>query len=81
MATAPAGAQIPRPQKASFVLNADHTSYDAGKPARVAALVTIEPGWHVNAHKPTFEYLLPTVLTLKLPRDGRRSRRNIRRPK
>ncbi|HEX4959494.1 MAG TPA: protein-disulfide reductase DsbD domain-containing protein, partial [Thermoanaerobaculia bacterium] len=63
----PAGAQIPRPQKASFVLNSDRTAYDAGKPARLAALVTIESGWHVNAHKPTFEYLIPTVLTLTLP--------------
>ena len=62
-----AGAQIQRQQKARFVLNADHTAYDAGKPARVAALVTIEPGWHVNAHKPTFEYLIPTELSLKLP--------------
>jgi thiol:disulfide interchange protein len=67
MAVAPAGAQIPRQKKATFVLSADHTAYDAGKPARVAALVSIEPGWHVNAHKPTFEYLIPTVLTLKLP--------------
>ncbi|HEV7508447.1 MAG TPA: thioredoxin family protein [Thermoanaerobaculia bacterium] len=67
MVMAPAGAQIPRQQKARFVLSADHTAYDAGKPARMAALVTIEPGWHVNAHKPTFEYLIPTVLSLKLP--------------
>jgi suppressor for copper-sensitivity B len=67
VAPAPAGAQIPRQKKATFVLNADRTAYDAGKPARVAALVTIEPGWHVNAHKPTFEYLLPTVLKLTLP--------------
>jgi len=67
MAVAPAGAQIPKQKKATFVLSADNTAYDAGKPARVAALVTIEPGWHVNAHKPTFEYLIPTVLTLKLP--------------
>ncbi|HSS51535.1 MAG TPA: thioredoxin family protein [Thermoanaerobaculia bacterium] len=67
MAVSPAGAQILRQQKAKFVLNADRTAYDAGKPARVAALVTIEPGWHVNAHKPTFDYLLPTVLKLTLP--------------
>lgn len=67
MALAPAGAQIPRQQKATFVLSADHTAYDAGKTARVAALVSIEPGWHVNAHKPTFEYLIPTELNLKLP--------------
>ncbi len=67
VALPPAGAQIPRQQKASFVLNADRTAYEAGKPARVAALVTIEHGWHVNAHKPTFDYLLPTELTLTLP--------------
>ncbi|MFY9826603.1 MAG: protein-disulfide reductase DsbD domain-containing protein, partial [Thermoanaerobaculia bacterium] len=67
IATAPAGAQLVLQKKASFVLNADRTAYDAGKPARVAALVTIEPGWHVNAHKPTFDYLIPTVLKLRLP--------------
>ncbi|HSS77602.1 MAG TPA: protein-disulfide reductase DsbD domain-containing protein, partial [Thermoanaerobaculia bacterium] len=67
MAVAPAGAQIPKQKKATFVLSVDNTAYDAGKPARIAALVTIEPGWHVNAHKPTFEYLIPTVLTVKLP--------------
>jgi thiol:disulfide interchange protein len=65
--TGPAGAQLARQQKASFVLNSDRTAYDAGKPARLAALVSIEPGWHVNAHKPTFEYLIPTVLKLELP--------------
>ncbi|HEV2851204.1 MAG TPA: thioredoxin family protein [Thermoanaerobaculia bacterium] len=65
-AAAPAGAQLAR-QKASFVLNADRTAYEAGTPARVAALVSIESGWHVNSHKPTFEYLIPTVLELALP--------------
>jgi suppressor for copper-sensitivity B len=62
-----AGAQIQAPKKASFVLSADHTAYEAGGPAKVAALVTIEPGWHVNSHKPTFEYLIPTILDLELP--------------
>jgi thiol:disulfide interchange protein len=60
-------AQIRRPEKASFVLTADRTAHEAGSPARVAALVTIEPGWHVNSHKPTFEYLIPTELDLELP--------------
>ena len=45
----------------------DRTAYEAGSPARVAALVTIEHGWHVNSHKPSFEYLIPTVLDLTLP--------------
>ncbi|HEV2844464.1 MAG TPA: thioredoxin family protein [Thermoanaerobaculia bacterium] len=60
-------AQIQAPKKASFVLSANRTAYEAGGPAKVAALVTIDPGWHVNSHKPTFEYLIPTVLDLELP--------------
>ncbi|MEO6194781.1 MAG: thioredoxin family protein [Thermoanaerobaculia bacterium] len=62
-----AGAQLQAPRKATFVLNSDRTAYEAGSPARVAALVTIEHGWHVNSHKPSFEYLIPTVLDLTLP--------------
>src|SRR5262245_24374455 len=62
-------AQLKTEQKASLVLNADRTAYDAGSPARVAALVSIERGWHVNSNQPTFDYLIPTVLTLELP-DG-----------
>jgi suppressor for copper-sensitivity B len=63
-----AEAQLKAPQKAKFVLNADRTAYDPGAPARVAALVTIETGWHVNSHQPSFEYLIPTVLELELPK-------------
>ncbi|HEX9944425.1 MAG TPA: thioredoxin family protein [Thermoanaerobaculia bacterium] len=62
-----AEAQLKLEQKASFVLSADRTAYDPGTPARIAALVSIEPGWHVNSHQPTFEYLIPTVLSLELP--------------
>jgi suppressor for copper-sensitivity B len=62
-----AEAQLQAPQKATFVLNADRTAYDPGASARVAALVTIEHGWHVNSHKPSFEYLIPTVFDLTLP--------------
>lgn len=60
-------AQIARPEKADFVLTSDRTAYEAGAPAQVAALVTIEQGWHVNSNKPTFDYLIPTELTLELP--------------
>jgi suppressor for copper-sensitivity B len=67
-ALVPAAAQPgPEEHKASFVLQADRTAYDPGAPARVAALVTISGGWHVNSHQPTFEYLIPTELTLRLP--------------
>jgi thioredoxin:protein disulfide reductase len=33
----------------------------------VAVVVGILPGFHMNAHKPSEEYLIPTVLTAKLP--------------
>jgi suppressor for copper-sensitivity B len=73
-----AHAQIQAPKKATFVLNADRTAYDPGSPARVAALVTIEHGWHVNSHKPTFEYLIPTVFDLPLPAGW--SQKDVRYP-
>ncbi|PYQ63214.1 MAG: hypothetical protein DMF53_10780, partial [Acidobacteria bacterium] len=60
-------AQLQAPKKATFVLNADRTAYDPGAPARVAALVSIEHGWHINSHEPSFEYLIPTVFDLDLP--------------
>jgi thiol:disulfide interchange protein len=62
-----AAAQLRPPEKAKFVLSADRTAYDPGLPAKVSALVTIEHGWHVNSHKPSLEYLIPTVLDLELP--------------
>lgn len=53
--------------KAELELVADRTSYAPGSPARIAARVEIEPGWHVNSHTPTFEWLIPTELRLELP--------------
>lgn len=38
-----------------------------GSTFEVAAVVGIMPGFHMNAHKPSEEYLIPTVLTAKLP--------------
>jgi suppressor for copper-sensitivity B len=71
LALAPAAqAQPPRAtraEKARLAILADRTAYDAGATARVAARVTIEPGWHVNSHEPSLEYLIPTVLDLELP--------------
>ena len=45
----------------------DRTAYDSGSTARIAALVAIEPGWHVHSNKPTLDYLIPTVLDLQVP--------------
>ena len=60
-------AQPPRPEKAKVHLAVDRTAYESGSTARIAALVSIEQGWHVNSHKPTFDYLIPTVLDLQVP--------------
>lgn len=66
-AAAPAGAGIPRPEKAKLALQAEHAAVAAGETARISALVSIEAGWHVNSHTPTFDYLIPTELELELP--------------
>lgn len=57
-----------RPQpKASFELRADRTAYDPGSTVRVAAVVEIDRGWHVNSHQPSYDYLIPTALEFELP--------------
>ncbi|MFZ0333532.1 MAG: protein-disulfide reductase DsbD domain-containing protein [Candidatus Acidiferrales bacterium] len=38
-----------------------------GSTFEVAVVVGIMPGFHMNAHKPLEDYLIPTVLTAKLP--------------
>ncbi|HEV2421532.1 MAG TPA: protein-disulfide reductase DsbD domain-containing protein [Candidatus Acidoferrales bacterium] len=38
-----------------------------GNTFEVAVVVGIQSGFHVNAHKPSEDYLIPTVLTAKLP--------------
>jgi len=35
----------------------------AGQTAKVAVLARIEPGYHINAHKPSLDYLIPTRVT------------------
>jgi thiol:disulfide interchange protein len=67
VASTPAGAGIPRPEKAKLALQAEHAAVAAGETARISALVSIEAGWHVNSHTPTFDYLIPTELELELP--------------
>ena len=56
-------------EKASFFAVADRASYAPGSSVEIAAAVTVEEGWHVNSHTPTFEYLIPTSLEIELP-DG-----------
>ncbi|MEM7051820.1 MAG: thioredoxin family protein [Acidobacteriota bacterium] len=63
--TLPATAQ--QEEKASVRLLADHTAYAAGSSARLAAVVAIDEGWHVNSNTPTFDWLIPTEISLEGP--------------
>ena len=65
----PAAARIPREEKGKLSTLLDRTAHQAGGSARLAAVLEIEDGWHVNAHEPSFDYLIPTALTVTLP-DG-----------
>jgi suppressor for copper-sensitivity B len=60
-------AQPARIQKADLTLAADRASYAPGSVARLVAVVEIEPGWHVQAHVPTFDYLIATGLAVEVP--------------
>src|SRR5439155_572591 len=44
----------------------------AGAEGQAIVEVTVAPGWHVNAHDPRDDFLVPTTLTL-LPPDGMRA--------
>jgi suppressor for copper-sensitivity B len=52
---------------ASLEAFADRTSYAPGEAVRIAAVVTIEDGWHIQSHTPTFDYLIPTEIAFELP--------------
>ncbi len=65
-AAAAAAQGLPRQERASFALRATGQTAP-GSTARLAGVVTIEPGWHVNSHQPTFEYLIPTTITVTAP--------------
>jgi len=36
-----------------------------GDPFQVAVVLAIQPGYHINAHVPSLEYLIPTRLTFE----------------
>jgi hypothetical protein len=62
-----AGAQIARPQKAKLELEPRALRASPGAEVRLDARAIVEPGWHVQAHVPTYDYLIPTTLTFELP--------------
>ncbi len=62
-----AGAERPDNEKAELRLVASRTAFESDSTATLAAVVAVEPGWHLQAHVPTYDYLIPTELTVAVP--------------
>lgn len=61
-------AQIPNAK--DVVKSEAYTSFEPvarGKEFQIAVVLKIRDGFHINARKPTLEYLIPTDLKLELP--------------
>src|SRR6202050_2616390 len=60
------------PKPSDLVSTETYVSMDPvprGKEFQAAVVVKINPGYHMNSHKPSDSYLIPTTLTPQLP-DG-----------
>ncbi len=60
-------AQFTPEEKATLQLLAERAAYAPGAKVRLRAQVEVAAGWHTNSHTPTYDYLIPTELTLELP--------------
>jgi thiol:disulfide interchange protein DsbD len=40
-----------------------------GTSFQIAVVATVDPEWHINAHEPSFDYLIPTLVEME-PADG-----------
>lgn len=67
LAAVPAAGQGPGDEHAQLEVQLDRTAYPPGSTARLAAVLRIDDGWHVNAHQPTYDWLIPTELTVETP--------------
>lgn len=52
--------------KASLLLSAD--AVHSGAPVEVAVLAEVAPGYHINDHHPSLDYLIPTELSFDASR-------------
>jgi Thiol:disulfide interchange protein DsbD, N-terminal len=55
--------QVPQVVKARMVLAA--SAAHPGAPAKAAVVAEIAPGYHINDHKPTLDYLIPTEVVFE----------------
>ena len=63
-----ANAQVPNAK--DVVQSTAYTSFEPvarGKEFQVAVVLKIRDGYHINARKPTLEYLIPTDLKVEVP--------------
>lgn len=56
-------------QKVHLSTLVSHDRVPAGSDFQVAIIIAVEPGWHINAHIPTFDYLIGTTFELH-PSEG-----------
>ncbi len=65
---APAGAQGFAPEPVfSVALTVDRAPLVAGEPYRLAVVLTIDDGWHVNSDQPGDDFSLPTTVSWSVP--------------
>lgn len=68
---APGRAQLPGMAESAKVVSASGalpvSGVKPGETVTAAVVLNIEDGWHVNANKPTLDYLKPTVVTFDAP--------------
>jgi len=69
IAAGPALAQIGGGPSVALDVMLETDAVHAGGSIRVAVIVKLGKGWHVNAHEPLDEYLIPTFLSIEPP-DG-----------
>ncbi len=68
--TAPAQQVAAPPKATDIVATQTYVSLDPvprGKEFQAAVVVKINPGFHMNSHKPSDSYLIPTTITPQLP--------------
>lgn len=47
------------------------TPIPAGQSVEAVLMLNVQDGWHVNAHRPTYDYLIGTKLRWDTPPGGR----------
>ena len=63
LSVTPSSGQVPKESNAVQIkAHLSHESIHPGESFQVALVATIKPGLHINSHRPTDEFLVPTVL-------------------